>query len=227
MLGYESADQLLRDPQALERRFYVEPGRRAEFMNLMEQQGAVQGFESEVFRRDGTTLWISENSRLVRDVDGRILYYEGTAQDITGRKLAERALHATNEELEALILTAPVGVVVLDHEGNLRRWNPGAERMFGWTEAEVLGKPLPYVPSNLIEEHRTLRQRVLQGESFNGVEVSRLRKDGSPIEISIFTAPHIIKTAGDHLGHFVQNFVLNAIHLLGNFGKYCFYDLLR
>jgi PAS domain S-box-containing protein/putative nucleotidyltransferase with HDIG domain len=196
MLGYQSTDVLIHDPHALERRFYVQPGRRQEFTNLMEQEGAISGFESEVFRKDGTTIWISENSRLVRDADGHILYYEGTAQDITARKLAELALHASNEELEALIRTAPVGVVVLDRDGNLLRWNPSCEQMFGWTEAEVLGKPLPYVPSNLIEQHRSLRERVLRGESFTGVEVSRVRKDGSPIELSIFTAP-LRDAAGD------------------------------
>ncbi len=189
MLGYDSTVDLMHDHDALERRFYVQPGRRMEFMNLMEEEGAIQGFESEVFRKDGSTIWIAENSRLVRDATAGVLYYEGTAQDITARKLAEQALRASNEELEALIRTAPVGVLVLDAEGKVVRWNPASERMFGWTEAEVLGNLLPYIPLELLEEHKALRARVLRGEFFSGIEVSRVRKDGSPIEISVYTAP--------------------------------------
>jgi PAS domain S-box-containing protein/putative nucleotidyltransferase with HDIG domain len=155
----------------------------------MEQHGEVSGFESEVFRKDGSTIWISESSKAIRDQDGTVLYFQGTAQDVTARKMAEEALRATNEQLMAVVRTAPVSIVILDRDGLVQSWNPASELIFGWSEADVLGKPLPYVPEEKQAEHRLLRQRVLDGESFTGMEASRQRKDGSSIHISIYTAP--------------------------------------
>ena len=81
---------------------YVDPTRREEFKHQLEEQGAVRGFEHEVFRKDGGKIWISVNARAVREEQGAIQYYEGTAQDITERKAAEENLKATSEQLRAL-----------------------------------------------------------------------------------------------------------------------------
>ncbi len=113
----------------------------------------------------------------------------GFNMDITERKRTREALRESNEALQALIQASPVAINVLDPEGNVKLWNPAAERMFGWREEEVLGRFLPYVSEENREEHRALRERVLQGEPFTGVEVRRRRKDGSPIDISVSTAP--------------------------------------
>ena len=189
MLGFDSPEELIATHNDLNRCFYVKPGRRQEFLRIMEQHGEVAGFESEVFRKDGSTVWISESSKAIRDQDGTILYFQGTAQDVTARKMAEEALRATNEQLMAVVRTAPVSVVVLDRDGLVQSWNPASERIFGWSEAEVLGKPLPFVPEEKQAEHQLLRQRVLEGESFTGVEACRRRKDGTSIYINIYTAP--------------------------------------
>jgi PAS domain S-box-containing protein/putative nucleotidyltransferase with HDIG domain len=189
MLGFDSPAELIATHTDLDRCFYVKPGRRGEFLRLMEQDGEVSGFESEVLRKDGSTVWISESSRAIRDPDGKVLYFQGTAQDITARKLAEEALRATNEQLIAVVRTAPVSVVVLNRDGLIQNWNPASESIFGWSEAEVLGRTLPYVPEDKRAEHNLLRQRVLEGESFTGVEACRRRKDGSTVYINIYTAP--------------------------------------
>jgi PAS domain S-box-containing protein len=110
-------------------------------------------------------------------------------REIESRKRAERALTDVNEILGTIIRSSPLAVIALDPDGNVTRWNPAAERMFGWTEEEVLGKFLPLVPEDKREEHSLLRERVLRGEGFTNVEASRWRKDGSSIDISISTAP--------------------------------------
>ena len=61
--------------------------RRQEFKRLMETQGSVSGFEFEHYRKDGSIIWVSINAHVVRDASGAVLYYEGTIQDITERKL--------------------------------------------------------------------------------------------------------------------------------------------
>lgn len=90
--GYRSADLLLQGVVDIARQLYVDPQRRAEFIRAMEESGEVAEFESEVYRRDGSIIWITEHARAVRNAEGRILYYEGTVVDITGRREAEEAI---------------------------------------------------------------------------------------------------------------------------------------
>ena len=73
----------------IEHQLYVHPGRREEFIRLMKERGAVTGFESEVYDKDGHRMWISEAARSVYDTQGKFLYYEGAVEDITARKMAE------------------------------------------------------------------------------------------------------------------------------------------
>ena len=87
--GYASPDELIHRVDDIERQLYVEPGRRAEFVRLMCENDIVHNFESEIYRKDGSTIWISENARAVRDQQGAIAYYEGTVEDITERKNSE------------------------------------------------------------------------------------------------------------------------------------------
>jgi len=100
MYGYDSPDELLAALTDISRQLYVQPGRRAEFTLAMRQDERVLQFESQVYRRDGSIIWISENARAVHDeVTGELLYYEGMVQDITGRKCAEEARKEAEEHL--------------------------------------------------------------------------------------------------------------------------------
>ena len=98
--GYETPEELIDRLANIAVQLYVKPRRREEFIEQMRRNGVVSDFESEVLRRDGTTIWITENARAVRDVAGNVLYYEGMVVDITARKRAEEALRRYREELE-------------------------------------------------------------------------------------------------------------------------------
>ena len=102
MYRFASPEELIHNRQDISRQVYVDPTRREEFKRQVEEQGAVRGFEHEVYRKDGSRLWISVNARAVKDAQGAIQYYEGTAQDITERKAAEEQLKASSEQLRAL-----------------------------------------------------------------------------------------------------------------------------
>ena len=106
-------------------------------------------------------------------------------------RLREQAeeLRIAHEALQALVRSSPEAIIALDTAGTVTQWNAAAEQMFGWTEAEVMGSPLPFIPAEKQTEHRALRERVLRGEGFTDVEVVRFRKDGAPIRISVSTAP--------------------------------------
>ena len=102
MYGYDSTEELLASVTDLNRQFYVDPGRRAEFERQLEARDSISGFESEIYRKDGGTMWVSENARVVRDHRGALLYYEGTTENITERKRAEVEIERRLAELEAV-----------------------------------------------------------------------------------------------------------------------------
>ncbi len=98
--GYESAATMMAELTNIQQQLYVEPRRRQEFVQALQRDGAVTGFESQIYQRNGSIIWISENARAVYDASGSLLYYEGTVEDITQRKEVEAALQRANEELE-------------------------------------------------------------------------------------------------------------------------------
>jgi PAS domain S-box-containing protein len=98
--GYESPQQLMEAVANIGGQLYVNPNRRDEFIRQIQEIGEVTSFESEIYRCDGSIIWISENARVVRDAGDQVLYYEGTVVDITERKLSEQALRRARDELE-------------------------------------------------------------------------------------------------------------------------------
>ena len=81
--GYDSPVELMASIKDIGRSLYVDPARREEFVRLMQTSDTITDFESQIYRKDGSTIWISENCRAVRDAQGKLLYYEGTVEDIT------------------------------------------------------------------------------------------------------------------------------------------------
>jgi len=100
--GYASVEQMLTEIVDIETQLYVESDRRQQFQSLMESNDTITNFESQVYKRDRQTIWISENVRALRDQNGNILYYEGTVEDISQRKLAEIALEMANQQILTL-----------------------------------------------------------------------------------------------------------------------------
>lgn len=94
-----------------------------------------------------------------------------------------------DEMREALVSSSPLPIVVLAASGEILLWNSAAERAFGWTAAEVVGHPLPFIPSERQEEHKAMRAQDLTGHGFSGREIRRKRKDGTWMDLSVSTAP--------------------------------------
>jgi PAS domain S-box-containing protein len=117
ILGFDSPEELMTSANFLNTRFYVQPGRREEFQRLIETKEALSGFESEIYRKDGSTAWISENAHAVRDEHGNLLYNEGTSVDITERKRAEEALATSEAKLHALFAGMTDVVIIYDIDG--------------------------------------------------------------------------------------------------------------
>jgi PAS domain S-box-containing protein len=99
ILGYDSPQELMASLTNIEHQLYVKPHRRTEFIQLMQQYGEVSDFESRVYRKDGSIIWISESARIVCNADGTLCYYQGFVEDITSRKKAEAERERFTKEL--------------------------------------------------------------------------------------------------------------------------------
>jgi PAS domain S-box-containing protein len=145
-------------------------------------------YEGVWISRTGERRLIVWSNTVLLDDRGWVKYVIGTGIDITERKHAEETLQATNQTLQALVQASPLAITVLDRQGRVKLWNPTAEQLFGWSKEEVLGQFLPTVPEGKLSEFRLNVDTTLRGELINGMETDRQRKNGSVIEVGLWTA---------------------------------------
>ncbi len=150
-------------------------------------------------REDGTIDWTRWECRPWYEADSSIGGFIVYTEVITERILMEEALRRSEEYQRAMIGASPLAIISLAPEGYVRSWNTAAERIFGWSEAEVLGRFLPIVPEDKQETFTNLRQNVMEGASFSQLEMQRLKKDGTFVDISLSTAP-IYEKGGEITG---------------------------
>lgn len=170
-------------------------------------QHALERLEDpEAFLRGVQELY--ENPRaerydLLRFADGRLvrryarpLVVEGEAtgrvfsfRDVTEQLETEEALRERTQVFEAILSASPVAIDVLDRDGNVILWNEAAERIFGWSAAEVVGGAPPMVPEGQRPEFESVLDAVLRDERRMGYETRRRRKDGSLVDVAVWAAP--------------------------------------
>ncbi len=158
--GYESPVELMASITDIAHRLYVEPGRREEFVQLMQANDTITGFESRIYLKDETIIWISENCRAVRDPQGNLLYYEGTVEDISERKHAEEEIRRTTVELSR-------------SREELRKKNQLMEenlRMAREIQTAMLPQQYPVFPSNAAPDQSAFQftHRYQPAESVSG-----------------------------------------------------------
>jgi diguanylate cyclase (GGDEF)-like protein/PAS domain S-box-containing protein len=113
LYGYDSPADLMANLTDIQHQLYVDLQRRAEFVRLMQTKGEVRGFESEVYRKDGSVIWISESARALHDEAGNLIRFEGTVENITRRKRAELELLNRDNLLQGV---AQAANCLLTHE---------------------------------------------------------------------------------------------------------------
>jgi PAS domain S-box-containing protein len=142
ILGYSSAEELIARVTDLGEQMCVRPETRFEMKRRLETDGQVRGFQNQVYRKDGSKIWISVNAHVVRDAEGRVLYYEGTSQDITERKRAEEALRESEARKGAIMEAALDAIITIDRRGRFMEFNSAAEKIFGCSRLNMLGREL-------------------------------------------------------------------------------------
>jgi two-component system sensor histidine kinase/response regulator len=183
---------------------YVNPDERARWKALIEQQEIVRDFECQFRRPDGQIVWISDTARTVRDNLGQVLYYEGSLEDITERKRLEREGRRQKDYFEALFVNSPVAVMTVDQDATVVGWNPAAEKLFGYTSSEAIGKNADDLvandPSLRKEALSYTAQTIARGRA--RANTKRTRKDGSLVDVEVLTTPVIV--AGEQIGYIVM-----------------------
>lgn len=112
-----------------------------------------------------------------------------TFRDISQRKGAEKALKAANEALEVVHRCSNAAIISLDRKACVTFWNPAAEKMFGWTQQEVIGNPFPAVPEEKREEYEAIFKEKVKGREFTDLEVVRQKKNGQRFYVSSTSGP--------------------------------------
>jgi PAS domain S-box-containing protein len=105
------------------------------------------------------------------------------------RKQADETVAKANELVKAIVQASPAAIVSLDDRSLVRMWNPAAEHLFGWSEKEVLGGPLPVIPPTDPNVHESIITQGMRGEFVTNTEVRCQRKDGSWVDIQLSSAP--------------------------------------
>ena len=186
MLGYSSPQELIAGVTDVARQVNTEPDLRAEFKRRMEQDGEVRAFEFQVRRKDGQTIWVSENAHTVRDDNGAVLYYEGTIEDIHARKQME----LMSNRLAAIVESSEDAIIGKDLDGIITSWNNGATRIFGYSAGEMVGTSVSrLMPAERHDEERQILEKIRQGESVKHFETVRQTKDGRLIDVSVTASP--------------------------------------
>jgi len=139
IFGYDTPEALMLSVRAA-KELYVEPARALELHAMLDRDGRISDERSEVRRADGSPIWISENCRAVRDEQGRVLFYEGTAIDITERVAAELALRQSEALYKVLVDNCRDGVFLVQ-QGQVKFVNRALATILGYPLEELIGMP--------------------------------------------------------------------------------------
>ncbi len=131
-----------------------------------------------------------------------LMYWGVRKQMLVKKKIeqANRAIEAEKEMNRIIVHSSPLAIYTRDKSGMVTAWNQACERMFGWTEGEVIGKPLPTVPIGKEDESEEFRRQILERDRTIQTEVQRRRKDGVLIDL-IVTMSALRNEAGDIEGY--------------------------
>ncbi|HSI97234.1 MAG TPA: PAS domain S-box protein, partial [Gaiellaceae bacterium] len=157
-------------------------------------------YENAFTNARGERLVIYWRAAPVVDEGGRVVSIVAGGLDITERKRREEEARVGAERLRAVIESAPVAIVEIDLEDRVIQWNPTAERIFGWSAAEVLGKKTPLVPAGREHEFREILRENRSNRLLTGFETARLRRDGTLVDVELSSAP-IRDASGAVVGH--------------------------
>lgn len=164
MLGYDSDEEI--EAQNSVGSGYVDPKRRNEFIELLNKNGNIVGFESEWKRKDGSIIYISESARKDVDENGNVIF-EGTVEDITKRKIAENNLKESEEILSTVFNSGYNGIFIHDLDGKIIKVNERVLSFHNITNEQALTLNVSDIikDPNTLEKLKNEWKSVISGEN--------------------------------------------------------------
>ena len=155
-------------------------------MRRLRQGERIEHYETQRLAKDGTRIDVALTISPLRDRTGQIIGASKIARDITERRRAE----AVRTHLAAIVESADDAIIGKTLEGIITSWNRAAERLYGYTAAEMIGQPIVrLIPSDLADDFPMIMRRLRRGERIEHHETQRLAKDGTRIEVALTISP--------------------------------------
>ncbi len=201
ILGYDSAEEVRASVTDSANQIWVDSEERAEYVQQLEENDVVLGYQCRFRRRDGTSIWVSLNTRRVKGPDGKTLFYAGFLEDITERKKTDEALKESEGKYRSLYDSMMDGYVLVDMDGRILRYNETYRAMTGYSQDEL--QRLTYRDITPEKWHAAekdiIEQQVLVRGYSEVYEKEYRKKEGSvfPIELRTFL---LKDERGNHVG---------------------------
>ena len=165
--------------------FHVDEPAIVDILNRLKRDEELRGYEARLRCRDGSIRYAAINSRVYRQ-DGRFIHTHCITFDITEQKKASE-LHA---QLSAIVDSSDDAILSKDLNGTIQSWNRGAQRIFGYTVEEIVGKHISTLATpDRVDEIPNILERLVRGERIDHYETKRKTKDGRIVDISLSVSP--------------------------------------
>src|SRR5579862_2563231 len=193
IFGFSAQEALSKSAYELIMPKALEPVLEPMWQRLLAGDETVQSV-NENRTKDGRTIHCEWTNTTLRNADGSVAGVLSIAQDITERLKAEAA------QLAAIVLSSPDAITSKDLGGMVTSWNPGAVRLFGYSASEMIGRPMSdLAPADRANDIAALIEKVVSGQEVTDHETSWIRKDGTPVEVSLALFP-IVNDKGATVG---------------------------
>ncbi len=184
MYGYPATEAIGRNVSMI-----MPPDQAAELPDILRRAAGgelIEHYDTRHVRRDGGALDVSVGIAPLRDPAGRVIGCSATARDISARKHAER----NRARLAAIVECSHDAIIAKSLDGTITAWNPGAERMYGYPATEAIGRNVSMImPPDEAAELPDIRDRLGRGQPIVERAARRVRRDGTPVDVSVTMSP--------------------------------------
>jgi PAS domain S-box-containing protein len=201
MLGYSAFEELA--TRDLEKDGYAPGYERSNFRQQIENAGEIKGFESAWTRKDGSTIFVQESARIIRDNTGNILYYEGTVEDITEYIQADAKLRESEQRYRRMFNNHHAVMLLINPDsGQIVDANTAACAFYGYSHAEMIASSITDI-NILSQEQFVQAMQKVKSEELRHLFFKHHLKSGEIRDVVVFSGP--IEIEG-------QNLLYSIIH---------------